>query len=56
MLNLARRNAPKTAIRNARKATHEPVCDCMRLNTSAAGATPKLTRSDSESSSFPRAE
>ena len=68
MLNFANRNAEKTAMINAGTATHHPQvqistgnpCFLAAVNNRAymieAGATPKLTISASESSSFPIAE
>lgn len=56
ILNLARRIAPATGISNAVHGSHcrASVQPLMRLNTIIPGATPKVTRSDRESSSFPR--
>ena len=56
-LNLARRRAPIAGMKTATKGIHqEPVHTCRMLYRRSEGATPKLTRSASESSSLPRGE
>ncbi len=57
MLNRARRSAPQTGMSSTSHFTHSAVDMASRqLYMIMAGATPKLTRSQSESSSLPRSE
>ena len=57
MLNFARRSAPHTGMSRAANGTHEAVDSApIVFSISMPGATPKLTRSESESSSLPIGE